>query len=70
MSITLERAQTALNGWIAADLAISKGQSYSIEWQNHHFGQYKGSTRTNQYWERRINAIQNPNTSIAYASFE
>jgi hypothetical protein len=30
MSLTLTQAQTALDAWIAADLAVAKGQSYSM----------------------------------------
>ena len=70
MSITLEQAQTALNGWVAADLAISKGQSYSMNGRTITLANIKEVREQIQYWERRINSIQNPNTSIAYASFE
>ena len=30
MSITLTHAQTALEAWLSADLAISRGQSYTM----------------------------------------
>jgi len=70
MSITLEQAQTALNGWVSADLAISKGQSYSMNGRTITLANIKEVREQIQYWERRINALQNPNTSIAYASFE
>jgi len=70
MSITLEQAQTALDGWIAADLAISKGQSYAMNGRTITLANIVDVRSQIQYWERRISTLQNPQSSISYAIFE
>jgi hypothetical protein len=57
MTMTLEQAQAHLDAWLAADLAVSKGQSYSIA--------TRALTRVNaaeiraqiEYWQTKVNAL-------------
>jgi hypothetical protein len=55
--VTLEQAQAHLDAWLAADLAVSTGQSYSIA--------TRALTRVNaaeiraqiDYWTGKVNAL-------------
>ena len=58
MSITLSQAQTALDAWIAADLAVAKGQSYSMNGRSLTLANVKEIREQIQYWERRLVAFQ------------
>lgn len=72
MSMTLTQAQTALDAWIAADLAVAKGQSYSMNGRSLTLANTKEIREQIQYWERRVLAftqtIQN-NQQAALADF-
>ena len=72
MSITLTQAQTALDAWIAADLAVAKGQSYSMNGRSLTLANTREIREQIQYWERRVSAftqiIQN-NQQAALADF-
>lgn len=72
MSLTLTQAQTALDAWIAADLAVAKGQSYSMNGRSLTLANAKEIREQIQYWERRVSAftqtIQN-NQQAALADF-
>lgn len=72
MSITLTQAQTALDAWIAADLAVAKGQSYTMNGRSLTLANAKEIREQIQYWERRVSAfeqnIQN-NQQAALADF-
>ena len=58
MSLTLEQAQTALDAWIAADLAVAKGQSYSMNGRSLTLANAREIREQIQYWERRVSAFQ------------
>ena len=72
MALTLTQAQTALEAWIAADLAVAKGQSYSMNGRTLTLANVKEIREQIQYWERRVLAftqtIQN-NQQAALADF-
>ena len=72
MSLTLAQAQTALDAWIAADIAVAKGQSYSMNGRSLTLANAKEIREQIQYWERRVSAftqtIQN-NQQAALADF-
>ena len=72
MALTLTQAQTALDAWIAADLAVAKGQSYSMNGRSLTLANAKEIREQIQYWERRVLAftqtIQN-NQQAALADF-
>ena len=71
MPLTLTQAQTALDAWIAADLAVAKGQS-SMNGRSLTLANAKEIREQIQYWERRVVAfeqtIQN-NQQAALADF-
>lgn len=58
MALTLEHAQTALDAWIAADLAVAKGQSYSMNGRSLTLANTREIREQIQYWERRVQAFQ------------
>jgi len=72
MSLTLTQAQTALDAWVAADIAVAKGQSYSMNGRSLTLANSKEIREQIQYWERRVSAftqtIQN-NQQAALADF-
>jgi ABC-type transport system involved in cytochrome bd biosynthesis fused ATPase/permease subunit len=72
MALTLTQAQTALDAWIAADLAVAKGQSYSMNGRSLTLANAKEIREQIHYWERRVLAftqtIQN-NQQAALADF-
>ncbi len=57
MTLTLQQAQTALDAWIAADLAVAKGQSYSMNGRSLTLANVKEIREQIQYWERRVLAL-------------
>ena len=59
MSITSTQVQTALDAWIAADLAVAKGQSYSMNGRSLTLANSKEIREQIQYWERRVMAFNN-----------
>jgi hypothetical protein len=71
MSITLTQAQAALSAWIAADLAVAKGQSYSMNGRSLTLANVREIREQIQYWERRVMALssQKPNQPAALADF-
>jgi len=72
MALTLTQAQAALGAWIAADLAVAKGQSYSMNGRSLTLANSKEIREQIQYWERRVSSfeqtIQN-NQQAALADF-
>lgn len=72
MALTLTQAQTALDAWIAADLAVAKGQSYSMNGRSLTLANAKEIREQIHYWQRRVLAftqtIQN-NQQAALADF-
>ena len=71
MSITTTTAETALDAWIAADLAVAKGQSYSMNGRSLTMANVKEIREQIQYWERRLATLQsaNQNQQAALADF-
>lgn len=72
MALTLTQAQTALDAWIAADLAVAKGQSYSMNGRSLTLANTREIREQIQYWERRVQAFQQTihnNQQAALADF-
>ena len=57
MALTSTQAQTALDAWITADLAVAKGQSYSMNGRSLTLVNAKEIREQIQYWERRVAAF-------------
>lgn len=72
MALTLTQAQTALDAWITADLAVAKGQSYSMNGRSLTLANSKEIREQIQYWERRVSAFEqtiSQNQQAALADF-
>lgn len=72
MALTLTQAQTALDAWIAADLAVAKGQSYTMNGRSLTLANAKEIREQIQYWERRVSAFEQTvqqNSQAALADF-
>jgi hypothetical protein len=71
MGLTLSQAQAALNAWIAADLAVAKGQSYSMNGRSLTLANTREIREQIQYWERRVATLEsaNQNQQAALADF-
>ena len=72
MALTLTQAQTALDAWIAADLSVAKGQSYSMNGRTLTLANSKEIREHIQYWERRVSAFEQvvqQNQQAALADF-
>ncbi len=72
MALTLTQAQTALDAWIAADLAVAKGQSYTMNGRSLTLANAKEIREQIQYWERRVSAFEQvvqQNQQAALADF-
>ncbi len=73
MAITLQQAQTHLDAWLAANLAVAKGKSYSMNGRSLTLADVEEIQKQIAYWERRIVALQNNSSSgavdYAVASF-
>ena len=72
MALTLSQANDALDAWIAADLAVAKGQSYSMNGRSLTLANVKEIREQIQYWERRVNAFEQTiqqNQQAALADF-
>ncbi|MDX1949902.1 MAG: DUF6148 family protein [Rickettsiales bacterium] len=65
MSITISQAQAALDAWVAADLAVAKGQSYSMNGRSLTLANVSEIREQIQYWERRIDNLTNRRVSPA-----
>ena len=72
MALTLTQAQTALDAWIAADIAVAKGQSYTMNGRSLTLANSKEIREQIQYWERRVSAFEQvtqQNQQAALADF-
>ena len=71
MALTLTQAQAAFDAWLAADLAVAKGQSYSMNGRSLTLANSKEIREQIQYWERRVATLQssNQNQQAALADF-
>ena len=74
MSMTVVEAQTHLDAWIAADLAISRGKSYAIG--DRQLTRQDAAEVGNRisYWQRTVNALKaeaagNSNPTIKVATW-
>ena len=65
MALTSTQALTALDAWIAADLAVAKGQSYSMNGRSLTLANAKEIREQIQYWERRVAAFATSSTGGA-----
>ncbi len=65
MALTSTQAQIALDAWIAADLAVAKGQSYSMNGRSLTLANAKEIREQIQYWERRVAAFAAASTGGA-----
>ena len=72
MSITSTQALAALDAWVAADLAVAKGQSYTMNGRSLTLANVKEIREQIQYWERRVVAFSQTvqqNQQAALADF-
>ena len=71
MAVTLTHAKAALDAWLAADLAVAKGQSYSMNGRSLTLANSREIREQIQYWERRVAALEsaNQNQQAALADF-
>lgn len=72
MALTLTQAQAALDAWIAANLAVAKGQSYTMNGRSLTLANAKEIREQIQYWERRVAAFEQTvqqNQQAALADF-
>jgi hypothetical protein len=71
MAVTLIHAKAALDAWLAADLAVAKGQSYSMNGRSLTLANSREIREQIQYWERRVAALEsaNQNQQAALADF-
>jgi hypothetical protein len=71
MAVTLTHAKAALDAWLAADLSVAKGQSYSMNGRSLTLANSREIREQIQYWERRVAALEsaNQNQQAALADF-
>ena len=72
MALTLTQAQAAFDAWLAADLAVAKGQSYTMNGRSLTLANSKEIREQIQYWERRVSAFEQviqQNQQAALADF-
>ncbi len=69
--MTLTHAKAALDAWLAADLAVAKGQSYSMNGRSLTLANSREIREQIQYWERRVATLEsaNQNQQAALADF-
>ena len=71
MAMTAATAATHLDAWIAADLAVSKGQSYSIAGRSLSRADVTDITAKITYWQNVVSSfnavslgVKNPNVRL------
>jgi hypothetical protein len=57
MSLSLAQAEEHLAAWRAADLAVAKGQAYSVGGRTVTRADAKTVRENVEYWERRVNEL-------------
>ena len=57
MSINLNTAKEALKAWVVADLAVARGQSYSMNGRSLTLANVREIREQIHYWERRVAAL-------------
>lgn len=55
--ITIAQAQAHLDAWLAADLAVASGQSYTIGSRTLHRADSAEIKANIGYWERRVQTL-------------
>lgn len=55
--ITLQQAQAALDAWVNADIAVSKGQSYTIAGRSLNRANATEITNKLTYWSRQVERL-------------
>lgn len=65
MGITSAQAQEHLDAWLAADLAVAKGQSYSLAGRTLTRADAVEIRENVEYWEARVNSMENGGTGGA-----
>lgn len=63
--ITLSQAQTALDVWVEADLAVARRQSYSMNGRSLTLANVKEIREQIQYWERRVANLSNSSSGVS-----
>lgn len=64
MAITLAQAQAHLDAWLAADLRLASGQSYTVE------GRSVSRSETERkviYWEKKVDKLSRGGISVRHA---
>lgn len=61
MALILTQAQTSLDALIAADLAVAKGQSYTMNGRSLTLAKAREIREQIQYWERRVATLESAN---------
>ncbi len=71
MGVTLKTALDALNAWVKADLAVARGQSYSMNGRSITLANIREIREQITYWERRVAALMHPhqNNNAVLADF-
>lgn len=57
MTMTSATAQTHLDAWLAADLAVSRNQSYSIDNRSLNRANAEEIRGQIAYWQRKVNQL-------------
>ena len=57
--ITLEQAQTQLNAWVAADMAVSQKQTYRIADRQLTYADAAAITAKIEYWSAKVAELTN-----------
>lgn len=73
MALTATEAQTHLDAWLAANKAVAKGKTYSMNGRSLTLADVTEIQQQIEYWERRVEALSNPKGAghdYAVASFE
>lgn len=65
--ITLTTAQEHLDAWLAANKAVAKGKTYSLNGRSLTLADVNEIQGQIQYWERRVVALQNNSGGTDYA---
>ena len=72
MALTLSQAQDALDAWVATDLTVAKGQSYTMNGRSLTMANVQEIREQILYWERRVHAFEQTvqqNQQAALADF-
>ena len=65
--ITLVQAQTPLANWLAADVAVSSGQSYSISIRSFTRANAKEIRENIDYWDNKCQELSGDNSGMIFS---